>query len=61
MRIAVRAALVVALVLGVVWIGQGIGLIGGSFMTGRVEWSIIGALLSAAGAIGLWLTVRPAR
>jgi hypothetical protein len=60
-RAWVRVALVLALLLGVVWIGQGVGLIRGSFMTGRTEWSIIGAILSAAAAIGLWLTVRPPR
>ena len=29
--------------------GQGIGAIGGSFMTGKREWAVIGALLVAAG------------
>src|SRR2546423_15689407 len=37
-----RAILVLALVVGVVWIGQGVGLIRGSFMTGRAEWAVGG-------------------
>ena len=38
--IAVLAALV-----GLVWIGQGIGLIGGSFMTGSIFWAVVGVVL----------------
>ncbi len=37
-------AAVLALV-GAVWLGQGIGLIGGSFMTGAPVWAVIGAAL----------------
>jgi hypothetical protein len=58
-RTTVRVVLVLLLLLGVVWIGQGVGLIKGSFMTGEIVWSIIGAIVSAAAAIGLWLTTRP--
>jgi peptidoglycan/LPS O-acetylase OafA/YrhL len=42
-----RARLTVSLVLiaiGVVWIGQGVGAIGGSFMTGEAVWAVIGAV-----------------
>lgn len=56
---ALRAALVVALLVGIVWIGQGIGLIHGSFMTGRPEWAVIGAVLDGVAAILLLLTLRP--
>lgn len=37
-------AAVIALV-GIVWLGQGVGLIGGSFMTGSPLWAVIGAAL----------------
>ena len=30
---------------GLVWIGQGVGLIGGSVMTGSPFWAIVGAVL----------------
>ncbi len=43
--------LIVALVLGLVgaiWLGQGVGLIGDSFMSGSALWAVIGALLLAA-------------
>ncbi len=57
---ALRAALVVAMLLGLVWIGQGVGLVRGSFMTGRAEWAVIGAVLSAVAALLLWWTARRA-
>lgn len=40
--------LVVALFLsliGIVWIGQGVGLIGGSVMTGSLFWAVVGVVL----------------
>jgi hypothetical protein len=37
-------AVVLALV-GVVWLGQGAGLIGGSFMSGSLLWAAIGTVL----------------
>jgi hypothetical protein len=42
--------IIVLVAVGLVWLGQGIGLIGGSFMTGEPLWAIIGAamLLGAA-------------
>jgi hypothetical protein len=29
---------------GAIWVGQGVGLIGGSFMTGEAVWAVIGAV-----------------
>lgn len=56
MRAAVRIVAVVALLAGVVFFFQGIGVIPGSFMTGRSEWAVIGvALVAGAGAL-LWLS-----
>jgi hypothetical protein len=42
-----RAQVVIAIILlivGVVWVGQGVGLIHGSFMTGEALWAVIGAI-----------------
>jgi len=47
-----RARVVIAILLfgiGFVWVGQGIGLIGGSFMTGEAVWAVIGGLAIAIG------------
>jgi len=49
--------LVIATVLaltGIVWLGQGIGLIHGSYMTGQPRWAIIGAALIVASAGMFW-------
>lgn len=46
---------VVALLAGGVFFFQGIGVIPGSFMTGRSEWAVIGAGLVAGAAALLWL------
>jgi hypothetical protein len=40
---------VVLLVVGAVWIGQGIGAIHGSFMTGEPLWAAIGAVCVVVG------------
>ena len=41
-----RLALAVVLaVVGIVWIGQGLGYIGGSFMTRDLKWAVIGAIV----------------
>ena len=53
-----RGVLVLAILLGLVWIGQGMGLIPGSFMTGRIEWAVIGSLVMAVALIGFALSLR---
>jgi hypothetical protein len=34
---------------GAIWTGQGLGYIGGSFMTGSTLWAVIGPLVALAG------------
>jgi len=47
---------------GVVWIGQGLGWITGSFMTGSAFWAIVGALCVVAGLVLLgWPWRQPRR
>ena len=36
---------------GVVWIGQGVGWIGGSFMTGSTFWAVAGAVCVVAALV----------
>ena len=36
--------------MGAIWTGQGLGFIGGSFMTGEVLWAVIGPITALAGA-----------
>jgi hypothetical protein len=48
----VRTVIGVLLVLvGGVWFFQGIGVIGGSFMTGEILWAVIGAPMVFVGAL----------
>jgi hypothetical protein len=45
-RLVVAALLVIV---GVIWFGQGVGWIGGSFMTGAAVWAVIGGVCVVAG------------
>jgi hypothetical protein len=36
---------------GLVWVGQGVGLIEGSFMTGQPFWAILGATMLAVAIV----------
>ena len=56
LRVAVRIVALVALLAGVVFFFQGVGVIPGSFMTGRSEWAVIGAALVAGAVALLWLS-----
>jgi hypothetical protein len=51
----------IAVVVGAVWIGQGLNLIPGSFMTGSRTWLLIGLLVAAGGAVLLWFGLRRRR
>jgi hypothetical protein len=48
-----------AVLVGGVWIGQGAGLIKGSFMTGSATWLAIGLLCLVVGLFLIFLTLRP--
>lgn len=45
---------------GVVFLGQGLGYIGGSGMTGSSFWAVVGGLLLIGAAALAWLTRRVA-
>jgi len=58
----VRAVIgVILLVIGIVWFGQGIGAIGGSFMTGEAVWAVIGAIAVLFGLVLIRGVVRDRR
>jgi hypothetical protein len=60
MRIVMIVAGVLCLLLGCVWILQGINILPGSFMTGQTKWAIYGALLVIIG-IGLLFSANRRR
>jgi hypothetical protein len=49
---------VLAVLVGAVWIGQGAGLIKGSFMTGSSTWLAIGLLCLVVGLVLIFLALR---
>jgi hypothetical protein len=53
-RVLIAATL---LVVGVVWILQGLDVLGGYGMSGNIEWTVIGAILVAV-AVGLLVGAR---
>jgi hypothetical protein len=42
---------IVCCLIGLLWFGQGVGLIGGSFMTGEAVWAVIGAVAILFGVV----------
>jgi len=47
-----------AVVIGLVWVGQGVGLLPGSAMSGERTWLVIGAVVVVLGAVLLVLSTR---
>jgi uncharacterized membrane protein HdeD (DUF308 family) len=53
MRIALNVAGMLCLLVGCIWILQGINVLPGSFMTGQTKWAVYGGLLAVAGIVVL--------
>ena len=51
MRILLNVVAALCLLVGCVWILQGINVLPGSFMTGQMKWAIYGALLVLAAVV----------
>jgi len=61
MRIGIIVVGAILTLFGVVFTLQGVGLLGGSPMTGDVTWAIIGPVLAAAGLVLLAFAARKRR
>ena len=48
------------IMIGAVWILQGINVLPGSFMTGQTRWAVYGGIAAAAGVGLLWTAKRRA-
>ena len=46
------------LLVGVIWVLQGLNLLPGSFMTGQIIWAVYGAPMALAGAALVWWVNR---
>ncbi|WP_167514705.1 hypothetical protein [Mesorhizobium intechi] len=53
MRLTKNLLALIVLVIGAVWSLQGIGVVGGSFMTGQPQWLYIGLVAMLLGLVGL--------
>ncbi len=58
MRWIVNGIGVVMLLVGVIWLLQGIGVLPGSFMTGQSFWAVMGVILIVAGAVVCYFGIR---
>ena len=58
MKILLRVAGAILMVVGVIWVLQGVNILPGSFMTGQMKWAYIGAPVALAGAVLFWLAGR---
>ena len=65
MKLSTRTRWIVAVLLvvvGAVWLGQGLGVFKGSgFMDGSTVWAVIGAALAVLGVAIGWTTFRTRR
>ncbi|MER9950898.1 MULTISPECIES: hypothetical protein [unclassified Mesorhizobium] len=53
MRLAKNLLALIVLAIGALWALQGIGAIGGSFMTGQSQWLYVGLVTVLVGLVGL--------
>jgi hypothetical protein len=61
MKLVLTIVGALAVLLGGVWILQGLNILPGSFMTGDIKWAVYGAILAVAGiGVILWARRRPA-
>ena len=58
MRIPMTIAGVLLVLMGGVWILQGINLLPGSFMTGQTKWAVYGAITAVIGLVLIVLARR---
>jgi hypothetical protein len=53
MRLTKNLLALIALAVGALWSLQGVGVVGGSFMTGQSQWLYIGVVTMLVGLVGL--------
>ena len=51
MRRVLRVLAILLIVIGTIWILQGINVLPGSFMTGQIQWAYRGAIAAIAGVL----------
>jgi hypothetical protein len=61
MRLVLNSIGIVLVVLGGIWLLQGIGVLPGSFMTGQTRWAVYGGIAILAGIVALAAARRISR
>jgi hypothetical protein len=61
MRTLLAIAGVLLVLVGLVWLLQGIGILPGSFMTGQLKWAVCGAVSVVAGVLVIAVSRRRSR
>lgn len=61
MKLTLRIFGALLVLVGVVWILQGINLLPGSFMTGQMQWALYGGVTALVGAALLFAARRRSR
>jgi hypothetical protein len=60
MKLVLTIAGALAVVIGVIWLLQGLNVLPGSFMTGQIQWAVYGAVVAVVGAgVVVWARRRP--
>jgi len=58
MRVTLNVVGILLIVIGGIWILQGVNVLPGSFMTGQIQWAVYGALAVVAGLGALYAARR---
>jgi hypothetical protein len=58
MKLLLRILSICLILVGIIWILQGINVLPGSFMTGQIQWAYRGAFAAVIGAAILFFTER---
>lgn len=61
MKVILNVLGVIFILIGLVWILQGLNILPGSFMTGQIQYAVFGVILAAAGIGILIFTNRRQR
>ncbi|MFZ0743089.1 MAG: hypothetical protein WAM85_01725 [Terracidiphilus sp.] len=58
MKLGIRVLAILLIIVGVIWILQGINVLPGSFMTGQIQWAYRGGIAALAGVGLLFFAAR---
>jgi hypothetical protein len=58
MKYALRVFAILLIVVGTIWVLQGINVLPGSFMTGQIQWAYRGGIAALAGVVLLLFAGR---